>query len=115
MRSGSAADTAALQYPAPLNYDRRTVSNECGAGWLIQYLSELLAVQSCDVCVQFEVACVPNFPSGMLDSIFAAAAAKRSVAPVMFSDKFGVRSRWNCLRLSSCPHFKRFPFAAAAP
>ena len=33
----------------------------------------------------------------------------------MFGDEFRVGARRNCLRLASCAHLKRFPFAAASP
>ena len=96
----------APQYLALVNGNRGTVSNECRSGWLIQCLSELFAVKSCNVCVQFEARRVPNFPARMFHAVFAAAVAQRGVTPVMFSDKFGVRSRWNCLRLTSRRHFE---------
>ena len=95
----------ALYYFALVNGNRGTVSNERRARRLIECLSELFAVKSCDVCVEFEPGRIPNFPARMLDSIFAAAAAKRGVTPIMFGDKFGVASRWNYLRLASRTHF----------
>src|SRR5205814_7712229 len=95
----------ALEYLASVNRNRRTVSNECGSSWLIQCLSELLAVKSCNVRVQFEAGGIPNFPSRMFHTVFAAAFAERSVTPVMFGDKFGARSCWNRLRLAGRRHF----------
>src|SRR6266542_4122017 len=51
----------------------------------------------------------------MLHSILTAAVAQRGVTPVMFGDKFGVRSCWNRLRLASRRHVERFPFLPASP
>src|SRR5215831_20630041 len=52
-----------LHYFALVDGNRGTVSNECRSGWLIQCLSEFFAVESCNVCIEFEIDRVPNFPS----------------------------------------------------
>ena len=65
-----------LQYLGPLNRNRRAVRNKSRAGRLAECFSELLAVESCNVCIKFELSRIPNFPSRMLHAILAAAATQ---------------------------------------
>src|SRR4029077_16254684 len=55
------------------------------------------------------------FPASVFDAIFAATVPHTGVAPVMFSNKFGMRTGGNRLRFTGCAHLEKFPLLSASP
>ncbi len=84
-------------------------------GRLTQCFGELLAVKSCHFSVKFEAGGVPDFPARMFYAIFAATVPHKGVAPVMFSNKFGMRTGGNRLRFTGGAHLEKFPLFSALP
>src|SRR5262249_7719881 len=94
---------------------RRTVSDKRRARLRAQRFDKLFAVKRADVGVKLKLIRLPDFPARMFDAVFATAAAKTGVAPVMFGDEFRVRAGGNRLRLADSAHLERFPFSPPAP
>src|SRR5207245_10560347 len=103
------------QYVALLDGNWGTGRNECRARRPTQRFGELFAVKSCHVSVQFEPGRIPDLPARVFDAVLAATAPDTGVAPVMFGNKFGMRTGGNRLRFAGCTHLKKLPLLSASP
>src|SRR6266545_4115615 len=82
---------------------------------MTQCFGELFAVKARNISVKFEAGRIPDFPARMFYAIFAATVPHTGVAPVMFGNKFGMRTGGNRLRFAGCAHLEKFPLLSASP
>src|SRR4051812_22802091 len=98
-----------------MDLDGRAIGDKAGDRRRFERVDESRAVKSGDVRFELRRLGLPQPPARMFHSIFAATIPPGGITPVMFGDKFLVRTIPRTLGFAGRGHGERFPTPAPTP